>query len=138
MSAHVTKEAPGRRPRPFWLRRPAMIARGLRLDRDRPDLDQLNKINDPEEFVWAVLPYAARSFAPTILLLPEKAARTFAVAYLYARMLDTYEDLSPGPVEAQDSLERSPPGFAPILSPSHLIYRPRQLSPPVIGHTSCW
>lgn len=106
-----------------------MIARGLRLDRDRPDLDQLNKINDPEEFVWAVLPYAARSFAPSILLLPEKAARTFAVAYLYARMLDTYEDLSPGPVEAQDSLE----AFAARFRSDPLAFAPDPPSPTAVS-----
>lgn len=65
-------------------------------------------MTNPDRFVWSVLPHAARSFAPSILLLPEAAARQAAVGYLYARMLDTYEDLSATPEEAQLALA----GFA--------------------------
>lgn len=74
------------------------------MDRSRPDLDRLAAIQNPESFVWAILPHAARSFAASILLLPERAALASAVAYLYARMLDTYEDLSGSPAEAQQAL----------------------------------
>ncbi len=55
-------------------------------------------------FVWAVLPHAARTFATSILMLPAAKARTAAVAYLYCRMLDTYEDLA-DPVDREASLE---------------------------------
>jgi len=79
---------------PFWLRRPRLLLRGVRNDRDRPDLDALAAIADPMDFVWAILPHAARTFATSILMLPTAQARTAAVAYLYCRMLDTYEDLS--------------------------------------------
>ena len=54
--------------------------------------------------MWAILPHAARSFAPSILLLPEDDARAAAVGYLYARMLDTYEDLSDDPAQAREAL----------------------------------
>lgn len=100
-------------------------------------MQRLERIADPEDFVWAVLPYAARSFAASILLLPESAARICAVAYLYARMLDTYEDLSPSPDHARQDLEAfaarfqcQPPAPAPrrlssgMVSPSdqaHLL-----------------
>jgi phytoene/squalene synthetase len=70
-----------------------MLWRGARVDRDRPDLERLAAVDDPEGFVWEILPHAARSFAVSILLLPAAKARTAAVAYLYCRMLDTYEDL---------------------------------------------
>jgi phytoene/squalene synthetase len=79
---------------PFALRRPWLLVRGARVDRDRPDLDRLAAIDDPTSFVWAILPHAARTFATSILMLPAARARTAAVAYLYCRMLDTYEDLS--------------------------------------------
>ncbi len=79
---------------PFWLRRPRLLVRGVRNDRDRPDLDHLAAIDDPMDFVWAMLPHAARTFATSILILPAAQARTAAVGYLYCRMLDTYEDLS--------------------------------------------
>ena len=88
---------------PFALRRPWLLFRGARTDRDHPDLDELASIEDAERFVWAILPHAARSFATSILLLPASKAPTAAVAYLYCRMLDTYEDLSP-PEEAGASL----------------------------------
>ncbi len=79
---------------PFALRRPWLLARGARTNRDRPDLGRLAAIDDPTRFVWAILPHAARTFATSILMLPAARARTAAVAYLYCRMLDTYEDLS--------------------------------------------
>lgn len=79
---------------PFALRRPWLLLRGARADRDRPDLAHLAAIDDPMTFVWAILPHAARTFATSILMLPAAQARTAAVAYLYCRMLDTYEDLS--------------------------------------------
>jgi phytoene/squalene synthetase len=79
---------------PWALRRFVLLFRGARTDRDRPDLDRLASIDDPMDFVWTILPHAARTFAPSILLLPKAPARAAAVAYLYCRMLDTYEDLS--------------------------------------------
>ena len=76
-------------------RRLRMVVRGLLAPRSRPDLDALRAETDAERFVWAVLPHAARSFAASIVVLPRSEARVAAVAYLYARMLDTYEDLLP-------------------------------------------
>ena len=78
---------------PFALRRPWLLVRGAVADRDQPDLDHLAAIDDPLDFVWAILPHVARTFATSILMLPAAQARTAAVAYLYCRMLDTYEDL---------------------------------------------
>lgn len=79
----------------FALRRPLLLVRDLLTDRDRPDLARLARIDDPEAFVWAVLPHAARTFSACIALLPADCALPAAVAYLYCRMLDTYEDLVP-------------------------------------------
>lgn len=73
----------------------ANLIKGLSVDRARPDLHRLESEPDPERFVWEVLPHAARSFAASIVVLPEEEARAAAVAYLYCRMLDTYEDLLP-------------------------------------------
>jgi phytoene/squalene synthetase len=80
-----------------WLatRRPVLLVRGLVARRDAPRLDRLAAEHDPERFMWAVLPHAARSFAASIVALPRSKARAAAVAYLYCRMLDTYEDLYP-------------------------------------------
>jgi phytoene/squalene synthetase len=86
---------------PFALRRPWLLFRGARADRDHPNMDSLGAIESPDRFVWAILPHAARSFATSILMLPPEKAPTAAVAYLYCRMLDTYEDLSePGDAAA--------------------------------------
>src|SRR5258708_703403 len=65
----------------------------LHADRRRPPHAQLAALDDPERFVWAILPHAARSFSFCIALLPRHTARPLAVAYLYCRMLDTCEDL---------------------------------------------
>lgn len=78
---------------PFWLRRPWLLSRDLLTNRERPDLASLEAITDPDTFVWAILPHAARTFSACIALLPGPSALAAAVAYLYSRMLDTYEDL---------------------------------------------
>ena len=108
---------------PFSIRRLWFLALGALVDRDNPRFEYLDSIEDPERFGWAILPHAARSFAPSILLLPEEEARAAAVGYLYARMLDTYEDLSATPSEAREALsgfaERfgaGRPGKAPVPS----------------------
>lgn len=110
---------------PFFLRRIWLLARGVLVDRDHPRFDRLRSIEDPEEFVWAILPHAARSFSISILFLPEKAALVAAVGYLYARMLDTYEDLSPSRASARASLTgfadrfaTNPPGPASVVPTS--------------------
>ncbi len=78
---------------PFVLRRPWLLVRDLVVDRGDPDLAALGRIADPEQFVWAILPHAARTFSASIAMLPGRSAKASAVAYLYCRMLDTYEDL---------------------------------------------
>ncbi len=75
--------------------RALLLANGTLLDRRNPDLARLRSIDDPERFGWAVLPHVARSFAASIVMLPEAPARAARVGYLYARMLDTLEDLVP-------------------------------------------
>ena len=99
---------------PFALRRPWLLARDLTEDRERPDLERLRAIQDPDRFVWAILPHAARTFSACIAILPAWAARASAVAYLYCRMLDTYEDLVP----ASDAREAALRAFAARLDPT--------------------
>ena len=65
-------------------------------NRRKPPQAKLQAIEDPERFLWHILPHAARSFALVIVFLPPRMRRALAVAYLYCRMLDTYEDLLPG------------------------------------------
>ncbi len=91
---------------PFFIRRPWLVVRGTMANRDTPDLAALAAIDDPEDFVWAVLPHAARSFATSILVLPRREAWAAAIGYLYCRILDTYEDLHPD-VDARPELLRS-------------------------------
>lgn len=90
--------------RHFWLRRPFLILRGLATRRDRPNLDRLAAIEDPETFAWEILPHAARTFSACIAMLPGRSALPAAVAYLYCRMLDTYEDLVPSGEAREASL----------------------------------
>ena len=90
-----TRYVEGMGPLPFLLRRPILLVRGALVDRQEPDLDRLRSIEDPEQFGWAVLPHVARSFAVSVVWLPRSAARAALVGYLYARMLDTYEDMVP-------------------------------------------
>jgi len=76
------------------------------VDRNRPDLGALGAERDPEKFLWKVLPHAARSFAASIVVLSRDQAMASAVAYLYCRMLDTYEDLIDDPVICAEELQK--------------------------------
>jgi phytoene/squalene synthetase len=80
------------------------LVENLRADRRSPPLARLAAIDDPERFVWSVLPYAARSFSFCIAVLPRRTARALAAAYLYCRMLDTCEDLAPDASSKQRAL----------------------------------
>ncbi len=100
---------------PFALRRPWLLVRDLIVDRKDPALDRLRAIEDPESFVWSVLPHAARTFSASIALLPGPIARATAVAYLYCRILDSYEDLAPTRESRERSLSRFVARFEPIL-----------------------
>ena len=85
---------------------PALLLRGLTVDRRRPDIDALSRETDPELFVWRILPHAARSFGASIVVLRHDQALASAVAYLYCRMLDTYEDLIDDEAACIAALER--------------------------------
>ncbi len=89
---------------PFALRRPWLLTRDLLQSRSQPNVERLEQVGDPETFVWSILPHAARTFAACITLLPAESARAAAVAYLYCRILDTYEDLIPHPAEREAAL----------------------------------
>ena len=103
-----------------------MLTRGLFANRRRPDLEALARETRPEQFVWRVLPHAARSFAASIVMLPRDQGLAAAVAYLYCRMLDTYEDLIADPATCIEELHRfaarfdSDPLPPPTLLPDHL------------------
>jgi phytoene/squalene synthetase len=92
--------------RPAFTIGPALLLQGLSVNRRRPDLRALAAETRPERFVWRVLPHAARSFAASIVVLPREQARAAAVAYLYCRMLDTYEDLGRDPEERVRQLQQ--------------------------------
>jgi phytoene/squalene synthetase len=77
----------------------------LLANRRQPPLAELRAIKDPEKFLWHILPHAARTFSLVIVFLPPRMRRTLAVAYLYCRMLDTYEDLLPTVSEKQQALQ---------------------------------
>jgi phytoene/squalene synthetase len=77
----------------------------LLANRRRPPLLKLREIKDPEQFLWYILPHAARTFSLIIVFLPPRMRRTLAVAYLYCRMLDTYEDLLPTAEEKERALQ---------------------------------
>ncbi len=89
----------------FFLLRPHRIVQDLVLDRSAPDLRRLERIRSPESFVWKILSHAARTFSACILFLPSQIAISAAIAYLYCRILDTYEDLVPDPRQREAMLE---------------------------------
>lgn len=89
---------------PFLLQRPALLLRDLLVNREEPDLERLASVQDAESFLWRILPHAARTFSACIALLPAPLARASAVAYLYCRCLDSYEDLLPEHSRREDAL----------------------------------
>ncbi|HUF50984.1 MAG TPA: squalene/phytoene synthase family protein [Longimicrobiales bacterium] len=105
--------------------KPLLIARNLLADRERPDLAALARIEDPQRFVWAILPHAARTFSACIAMLPARAALSAAVAYLYCRMLDTYEDLVPDRSLREAQLTAFGARFAPAVTGEFIQPAPR-------------
>ena len=105
----------------------------LLANRRKPPLAKLRQIKDPEHFFWQILPHAARTFSLVIVFLPPRLRRALALAYLYCRMLDTYEDLLPSVDEKERALQRfidrfsHPDGLkpAPALDPA-LTVDPRE------------
>jgi len=105
----------------------------LLANRREPPLARLREIKDSEQFFWQILPHAARTFSLVIVLLPPRMRRALALAYLYCRMLDTYEDLLPTVDEKEEALQRfidrfgDPKGLkpAPMLDPT-LTADPRE------------
>jgi len=89
----------------FFLLRPHRIVQGLVLDRSAPDISRLEKTRSPESFVWRILSHAARTFSACILFLPSQLAISAAIAYLYCRILDTYEDLVLYPAQREAMLK---------------------------------
>ena len=53
---------------PFALRRPWLLVRDILIDRDRPDLERLRGVSEPDRFVWGILPHAARTFSACIAM----------------------------------------------------------------------
>ena len=78
----------------------------LLANRNRPPLAKLRGIKDPEQFLWQIMPHAARTFSFVIVFLPPRMRRALALAYLYCRMLDTYEDLLPTLPQKESALKR--------------------------------
>lgn len=117
---------------PFALRRPFLLTRDLLQSRAHPDVEELHRVGDPEEFLWRILPHAARTFAACIAMLPAEFARAAAVAYLYCRILDTYEDLIPEPALRETALAEFgrrfgvPDGAAPLAAPQLEAARARE------------
>ena len=95
-------------------------------NRRKPPLARLREIKDPEQFLWHILPHAARTFSFVIVFLPPRMRRALAIAYLYCRMLDTYEDILPTLKQKESALRRfidrfeNPQGLktAPSLDPA--------------------
>jgi phytoene/squalene synthetase len=102
-------------------------------NRRRPPYSKLSEINDSEQFLWHILPHAARTFSFSIIFLPPRMRKTLAVAYLYCRMLDTYEDLLSGVPAKENALQCfiqrlaavGQPAPAPTIDPS-LTEDPRE------------
>jgi phytoene/squalene synthetase len=84
------------------LRHPIFV--NLFASRRKPPYAKLREITDPEKFLWHILPHAARTFSLVIVFLPRRMRTALAVAYLYCRMLDTYEDLLTGVAEKESAL----------------------------------
>lgn len=78
----------------------------LLANRKNPPLSKLREVKDPDRFFWQILPHAARTFSLVIVFLPPRMRRALALAYLYCRMLDTYEDILPTVDEKEQALQR--------------------------------
>jgi hypothetical protein len=62
-------------------------------DRHNFNIEKLEGVKGNEEFIYAILPYVARSFSLSIVVLPDKLSIPAALGDCYSRILDTFEDI---------------------------------------------
>ena len=62
-------------------------------DRHNFDIKSIKNIHNNEDFIYAILPYVARSFSLSIVVAPDKISIPAALGYCYCRILDTFEDM---------------------------------------------
>ena len=59
-----------------------------------PPIEKLEKTSNSHEFCWRVMPFIGRNLSLALALLPSDERREARTAYLLARVLDAFEDLS--------------------------------------------
>lgn len=82
-----------------------LVYRCIFKDRHNFNIQQLEKIKQDNIFIYEILPYVARSFALSIVVLPDQLSIPAALGYCYCRILDTFEDMLVDPVMRQSALQ---------------------------------
>jgi phytoene/squalene synthetase len=77
-------------------------------DRHNFNIEKLEGVKGNEEFIYAILPYVARSFSLSIVVLPDKLSIPAALGYCYCRILDTFEDMLIDPMMRETALRLLP------------------------------
>ena len=72
------------------------------------DENTIRRIEDDREYVFSILPYVARSFSLSMMVLPEKLLMPSALGYCYCRILDTFEDMLSDPYMRVKALKLLP------------------------------
>ena len=73
-------------------------------DRHNFNIKHLENIVEDEKFIYTILPYVARSFSLSIVVLPDKLSMPAALGYCYCRILDTFEDMLLCPIMREKAL----------------------------------
>jgi len=82
-----------------------LVYRCIFKDRHNFDIQQLEKIKEDDIFIYEILPYVARAFALSIVVLPDQLSIPAALGYCYCRILDTFEDMLVDPVMRRSALQ---------------------------------
>jgi phytoene/squalene synthetase len=77
-------------------------------DRHKFSIENLESVKGNEDFIYAILPYVARSFSLSIVVLPDKLSMPTALGYCYCRILDTFEDMLIDPTMRETALRLLP------------------------------
>ena len=92
------------------------------------NIGDLESIRDNHDFIYAMLPYVARAFSLSIVVLPEKLCVPAALGYCYCRILDTFEDMLPDPTMRSDALRAVPRLLRKIIKGDNYVADAQMLS----------
>ena len=92
----------------MFVKRISRIIKCIFKSRYKFNIQELKDIQEDEDYILDILPFVARSFSLSIMVLPKQLILPAAIGYCYCRILDTFEDMIPDEKERINALIHLP------------------------------